>query len=417
MEHDDTLESGGPLAGLRVLDLSNSLAGAQASQTLADFGAEVVHVEPPGGSSLRDLPSFPMIGRGKKSMVLDLHDAGDAALAREMALGADVLIETFRPGVMERLGLGYEESVGRQPSVGLRLGHRIRPHGALRQRQGLRGPRHGPRRRTVGVAGDGEPRRAGPRLGAVLQLRGEPAAPDGDLRRAARARAKRPGPARGRHAGERGGVARHLELVPQRHHVEVPRRLHPLVAHRPTRNPAHSHGVHVAHRPQQGRALAPVLPGPAPPLHGDAQGDGPGLDAPGRRVEGRRLGGRHPQDRRVLGQALRGGAVQDAGRVERGLRERPQRVGGDHAARERTPGPPADAAPRRRRRDRRCRARPGAPARADRQDVRHARRLGARRAGAGCRRRGLRAAPWPRSGRRTGRPVRARMPARRPWAT
>ena len=91
MEHDATTESTGPLAGLRVLDLSSSPAGGQASQTLADFGAEVVHVEPPGGSPLRDLPSFPMIGRGKKSMVLDLHDADDAALARAMALGADVL--------------------------------------------------------------------------------------------------------------------------------------------------------------------------------------------------------------------------------------------------------------------------------------------------------------------------------------
>ncbi len=108
MDHHDTLASRGPLAGLRVLDLSSSLAGAQASQTLADFGAEVVHVEPPGGTLLRDLPSFPMIGRGKKSMVLDLHHDGDAALAREMALGADVLIETFRPGVMERLGLGWD---------------------------------------------------------------------------------------------------------------------------------------------------------------------------------------------------------------------------------------------------------------------------------------------------------------------
>src|ERR1700728_4613477 len=117
MDHDATLESGGPLAGLRVLDLSNSLAGAQASQTLADFGAEVVYVEPPGGSSLRDLPSFPMIGRGKKSMVLDLHDAGDAALARTLALGTDVLIETFRPGVMERLGLGYEELSAANPRL------------------------------------------------------------------------------------------------------------------------------------------------------------------------------------------------------------------------------------------------------------------------------------------------------------
>lgn len=99
----------GPLAGLRVLDLSNNSAGAQASQTLADFGAEVVQVEPPGGSRLRDLPSYPLICRGKKSVVLDLHDACDAAVARDLVLGADVLIETFRPGVMERLGLGYDD--------------------------------------------------------------------------------------------------------------------------------------------------------------------------------------------------------------------------------------------------------------------------------------------------------------------
>ena len=69
------------------------------------------------------------------------------------------------------------------------------------------------------------------------------------------------------------------------------------------------------------------------------------------------MGGRQPQDGRVLGQALRGGAIQDPGRVERGLRERSRRLGGDDAARERAPGPPADAAPRRGRRDRRRRAR------------------------------------------------------------
>src|SRR3984885_534043 len=117
MENDAISESGGPLAGLRVLDLPNRPAGGQASQTLADFGAEVVHVEPPGGSPLRDLASFPMIGRGKKSIVLDLHDPGDVALARTMASGADVLIETFRPGVMERLGLGYEELSAANPRL------------------------------------------------------------------------------------------------------------------------------------------------------------------------------------------------------------------------------------------------------------------------------------------------------------
>ncbi len=118
MDHDPTTDTpAGPLAGLRVLDLSNSPAGAQASQTLADFGAEVLQVEPPGGSALRDLPSYPLICRGKKSMVLDLHDAGDGVLAREMALGADVLIETFRPGVMERLGLGYDDLAAANPRL------------------------------------------------------------------------------------------------------------------------------------------------------------------------------------------------------------------------------------------------------------------------------------------------------------
>jgi crotonobetainyl-CoA:carnitine CoA-transferase CaiB-like acyl-CoA transferase len=117
MGPNTTTENSGPLTGLRVLDLSNSPAGSQASQTLADFGAEVVHVEPPGGSLLRDLPSFPMIGRGKKSMVLDLRDADDVALARAMALGADVLIETFRPGVMERFGLGFEELSAANPRL------------------------------------------------------------------------------------------------------------------------------------------------------------------------------------------------------------------------------------------------------------------------------------------------------------
>src|ERR1700679_2624438 len=97
-----------PLAGLRVLDLSNSPAGAQASQTLADFGAEVVHVEPPGGSPLRRAAAYPMLARGKRSIVLDLHDDADVALARTLVEGADVMIETFRPGVIERLGLGFD---------------------------------------------------------------------------------------------------------------------------------------------------------------------------------------------------------------------------------------------------------------------------------------------------------------------
>jgi len=96
------------LAGLRVLDISNTSTGAQTSQFLCDYGAEVVHVEPPGGSPLRAIPGCPLWGRGKKSIELDLKSPDDLAVARGLAATCDVFIETFRPGVAERLGLGYE---------------------------------------------------------------------------------------------------------------------------------------------------------------------------------------------------------------------------------------------------------------------------------------------------------------------
>jgi crotonobetainyl-CoA:carnitine CoA-transferase CaiB-like acyl-CoA transferase len=99
----------GALDGLRVVDLSNTIVGTQMSQLLADYGADVVHVEPPGGSPLRAQPAWPFWGRGKRSIVLDLKDGADLATARSLASAADVLIETWRPGVAERLGLGYED--------------------------------------------------------------------------------------------------------------------------------------------------------------------------------------------------------------------------------------------------------------------------------------------------------------------
>ena len=102
------------LEGLRVLDLTRLLPGATATQTLRDFGAEVIKVEPPGGDYARTLlteggssPIFAATNRGKKSIVLDLKDPeGRAALLR-LAGSADVLIEGFRPGVMDRLGLSF----------------------------------------------------------------------------------------------------------------------------------------------------------------------------------------------------------------------------------------------------------------------------------------------------------------------
>ena len=97
------------LEGLRVVDLSNVRTGAQVSQLLADFGADVVHVEPPGGSPLRREAAWPCWARGKRSIQLDLHDPDDVAVVRGLAATSDVVLETFRPGVADRLGLGYDE--------------------------------------------------------------------------------------------------------------------------------------------------------------------------------------------------------------------------------------------------------------------------------------------------------------------
>ena len=97
-----------PLEGLRVVDVSPDRVGAQVSQTLADYGADVVWVEPPGGSRLRQQRAFPFLGRGKCSVVADLHTDEGAARVRALAGSADVFIETFRPGVADRLGLGYD---------------------------------------------------------------------------------------------------------------------------------------------------------------------------------------------------------------------------------------------------------------------------------------------------------------------
>ena len=107
----------GPLASLGVVDLSTTLTGAQFSQLFADFGAEVIQVEPPGGSPLRSQPAFPLWGRGKKSVELDLRNADHVEVARNLAAGADVVVETWRPGVAERLGLGYEVLAADNPRL------------------------------------------------------------------------------------------------------------------------------------------------------------------------------------------------------------------------------------------------------------------------------------------------------------
>src|SRR6185503_9802329 len=106
-----------PLSGLRVVDFSWGLAGALATLVLADYGAEVIAVEPPGGSPLRGEAGFVVWGRGKKSVVVDLREAGGRATARRLIEQADVAVTSFRPGAGERLGLIYEDFAERHPSL------------------------------------------------------------------------------------------------------------------------------------------------------------------------------------------------------------------------------------------------------------------------------------------------------------
>jgi crotonobetainyl-CoA:carnitine CoA-transferase CaiB-like acyl-CoA transferase len=116
-------DGGGPLAGIRVVDLSRALSGPYATMMLADAGAEVVKVERPGsGDDTRawgppfvggegETPEsayFLSINRSKRSVALDLKDPDDLARLRGLLADADVLVENFRPGVMDRLGLGAD---------------------------------------------------------------------------------------------------------------------------------------------------------------------------------------------------------------------------------------------------------------------------------------------------------------------
>src|SRR5262245_5201319 len=106
----------GALEGIRVLDFGQYLAGPLVAMMLADQGADVIRIDPPGGP-LWSHAANAILQRGKRSVVLDLKSSGDAAEAHQLAENADILIENFRPGVMTRLGLGAETLLGRHPGL------------------------------------------------------------------------------------------------------------------------------------------------------------------------------------------------------------------------------------------------------------------------------------------------------------
>lgn len=122
---------GRPLEGVRVVELAHVAAGPFAGMLLADLGADVVKVEPPSGDQMRAWPpfatsadgserfshNFASVNRNKRSVVADLKRPEELALARELVAAADVVVENYRPGVLDRLGLGYDEVSAGHPGL------------------------------------------------------------------------------------------------------------------------------------------------------------------------------------------------------------------------------------------------------------------------------------------------------------
>ena len=113
------------LEGIRVLDVTQVMAGPFCAMQLCDMGADVIKVEPPGGDSTRrmagasrgDSAGFNAVNRGKRGIVLDLGAPGGHTVMRRLLAGTDVLIENYRPGVMGRFGLDYDTLAGDHPAL------------------------------------------------------------------------------------------------------------------------------------------------------------------------------------------------------------------------------------------------------------------------------------------------------------
>ena len=128
----------GPLSGIVTLDLTQILAGPMCTMVLADMGADVIKVEKPNGGDdnrrmgppfIKDWSAgFLAVNRNKRSLALDLRSEAGRGVFRRLVEGADVVVENFRPGVMERLGLGYEELKRHQAGLGLLYYLRLRQH-------------------------------------------------------------------------------------------------------------------------------------------------------------------------------------------------------------------------------------------------------------------------------------------------
>jgi formyl-CoA transferase len=113
------------LEGVRVLDVTQFMAGPFSATVLADLGADVIKIEPPSGDSTRHMvgrvgtesPSFNAVNRGKRSLVVNLKVPDGQQLLKRLAVSSDILIENYRPGVMQGLGLGYDALAAVNPQL------------------------------------------------------------------------------------------------------------------------------------------------------------------------------------------------------------------------------------------------------------------------------------------------------------
>src|SRR5688572_19720177 len=115
-------DGGLPLAGLRVVEFTHMVMGPTCGMILADLGAEVIKIEPPGGDKTRKLPGlgigfFRSFNRNKKSVVLDITTEEGRATATELVGRCDVVLENFRPGLMSKLGLDYQTLSAKCPRL------------------------------------------------------------------------------------------------------------------------------------------------------------------------------------------------------------------------------------------------------------------------------------------------------------
>ena len=122
----ETTSSPSPLSGLKILEMGQLLAGPFASTLLAWFGAEVIKIEPPGkGDALRSWRGmhdgtslwWAIMGRNKKSITLDLREPRGQEIARSLATKVDALLENFKPGTLEKWGLGPDELKAKNPGL------------------------------------------------------------------------------------------------------------------------------------------------------------------------------------------------------------------------------------------------------------------------------------------------------------